>query len=183
MLKSFLIEIGELFLIFILVFLPVRILIFEPFVVIGESMEPNFHNADYLIVCKICTKLKDPERGDVIVFIPPVESKKYYIKRVVGLPGEKIVIKNNKIYIFNSKYKDGFELKESYLLKNENFYMEDLEITLGNDEYFVLGDNRNESFDSRKWNHQLKKDKIIGRVILKLSFLGKFINILRFPNI
>ncbi|GIW65866.1 MAG: signal peptidase I [Candidatus Parcubacteria bacterium] len=182
MIRSLLIEIGELFLIFILVFLPIRLFIFEPFIVVGESMEPNFHNADYLIVCKICTRFSSPQRGEVIVFIPPVNTKKYYIKRIIGLPGEKILIKDNQIFIFNKEYNKGFKLEENYI-KRENFHMEDMEITLNNDEYFVLGDNRDESFDSRKWNSQLKKDKIIGKVIFRLTILSKFINIINQTNI
>ncbi|MCS7183779.1 MAG: signal peptidase I [Patescibacteria group bacterium] len=180
MVRSFFSEIKDLFLIFIFVFLPVRLFIFEPFIVVGESMEPNFHNSDYLIVCKICTKINPPQRGEVIVFIPPVDEKKYYIKRVIGLPNEKISIKDNKIFI--SKENQVFQLKENYL-PNEEVYMEDLEIILNNDEYFVLGDNRKESFDSRKWGRPLKRENIVGKVIFKLNFLGKFINILHHNSI
>lgn len=178
MFKRFFFDLLELLLIFIFVFLPIRIFIFEPFVVIGESMEPNLHNSDYIIVCKICTRLKNPERFEIIVFVPPVDDKKYYVKRVIGLPNEKIVIKNNQIFVFNKDYPNGFKLNEPYLI-GENFYMEDTEINLRDDEYFVLGDNRNESFDSRKWDKSLKKENIIGKVIFRLSFLGKFISILK----
>jgi signal peptidase I len=177
--KNFWSELFELLLIFVFIFLPIRLFIFEPFIVIGESMEPNFHNSDYLIVCKICVKLKEPTRGEVIVFVPPVDSKKYYIKRIIGLPNEKIIIRNNHIYIINGKNPQGFTLNENYL-KNLDYTMEDMEYQLGPNEYFVLGDNRDESFDSRKWDRQLTKDKIVGKVIFRISFLGKFINILRF---
>lgn len=182
MFNKVLTEIIELFFIFIFIFLPIRLFIFEPFIVIGESMEPNFHNSDYLIVCKICTKLKKPQRFDVIVFIPPVDDKKYYIKRIIGLPNEKIIIKDNKILIFNDDYPEGLKLNENYL-NQQNFYMEDIEIKLNRDEYFVLGDNRDESYDSRKWGKPLKEKNIVGKVILRIDLLGKIINILRPNNI
>jgi len=180
--KITLVEILEIIFIFIFVFLPIRLFIFEPFIVIGESMEPNFHNTDYLVICKICTKIKSPERGEVIVFKPPVDEKKYYIKRVIALPGEEIEIKDNKVYIYNKNFNKKFVLKEPYL-ENKNFYLEDMEkIKLKDDEYFVMGDNREQSFDSRKWG-PLKKDKITGKVLFKISFLGNLIKIIKFNNL
>lgn len=170
-------EIGETISIFLIVFLFLRFFIFEPFVVVGESMEPNFHSADYLIICKICIKLEGIKRGDVIIFKPPIDEKKYYIKRVIGLPNERIVIKENEIFIFNEDYPNGFKLEEEYLT-NKNFYMEDQIFQLKNDEYFVLGDNREESYDSRKWG-PLKKNKVLGKVIFRSDFLGKLIKIVR----
>ncbi len=174
-------EIIEIILTFLLVFLPVRIFIFEPFIVMGESMEPNFHTADYLIICKICIKIKEPQRGDVIIFRPPVDEKKYYIKRIIGLPGETLYLKGKDIYIYNKENPNGFKLQEPYL-EGENFNLEEERVQLKEDEYFVLGDNREESFDSRKWG-PLKKDRIIGKVAFKLSPLGKIIRIIKFNNI
>ncbi len=174
-------EILEFILIFLIIFLPIRLFIFEPFVVIGESMEPNFHSADYLIICKICIKLEGIDRGDVIIFRPPIDEKKYYIKRVIGLPNEKIYLKDNAIYIFNKDFPKGFKLEEPYLT-NKNFYVEEQTFQLKDDEYFVLGDNREESYDSRKWG-PLKKERIVGKVILRVDFLGKLIKIIRFNKL
>lgn len=182
MFKEILSTLIELFLIFVFVFIPIRLFIFEPFIVIGESMEPNFHNSDYLIVCKICTKLKKPERFEVIVFIPPVDKKKYYIKRIIGLPNEKVIIKDNNIFILKPNSSQPIKISEPYL-RGERFYMEDTEFSLGSDEYFVLGDNRDESFDSRKWNKPLKEKDIVGKVIFKVGLFKKFIDILRPNNI
>jgi signal peptidase I len=180
--KITLIEILEIIFIFVFVFLPIRLFIFEPFIVIGESMEPNFHNTDYLVICKICTKINPPQRGEVIVFKPPVDETKYYIKRVIALPEEEIEIKDNKIYIYSPKENKRFILEEHYL-KNKNFYLEDMnKIKLKKDEYFVMGDNREQSFDSRKWG-PLKKDKITGKVLFRISFLGNLIKIIKFNNL
>jgi signal peptidase I len=174
-------EIIEVILTFLLIFLPVRFFIFEPFIVMGESMEPNYHTADYLIICKICTKIQPVQRGDVIVFIPPVDERKYYIKRVIGLPGETVYLKGRNIYIYNKENPNGFKLEEPYL-QNEDFDLGEEQIQLKDDEYFVLGDNRNESFDSRKWG-PLKKDRIIGKVSFKISPLGRLIKIIKFNNL
>lgn len=174
-------ETLEFILIFFVIFLPIRFFIFEPFVVIGESMEPNFHSADYLIICKICIKLEGIKRGDVVIFRPPVDEKKYYIKRIIGLPYERIYIKDNEIYILNKNFPKGLKLEENYLT-NRNFYMEEQSFQLKEDEYFVLGDNREESYDSRKWG-PLKKDRIVGKVILRIDFLGKLIKIIKFNKL
>jgi len=179
--KLEIIEIIEIIFTFLLIFLPVRFFIFEPFIVMGESMEPNYHTADYLIICKICVKLQEPQRGDVIVFIPPVEERKYYIKRIIGLPGETIYLKGKDIYIYNKENPKGFKLEEPYL-QNEEFDLGEEKIQLKNDEYFVLGDNRDESFDSRKWG-PFKKERIIGKVAFKISPLGKLIKIIKSNNL
>jgi signal peptidase I len=158
----------ETFLVLILVILPVRFFLFEPFLVKGQSMEPNFYNYDYLIIDKLSYFFRNPERGEVIVFRPPVDKKVYYIKRIIGLPGERIEIKDSKIKIFNKENPGGFVLDEKYL--NGHYTFGDLDITLSNDEYFVLGDNREVSYDSRKWGPVKKKD-ISGRVVFHFSLI------------
>lgn len=161
----------ELILIVILVVVPTRFFLFEPFLVKGESMEPNFHNFDYLIIDKLTYKFSEPKRGDVVVFHPPVDDKVFYIKRIVGLPNEKLVIRSSKITIYNKEYPNGFTLEENYL---KGHYTSDvLVVNLKDDEYFVLGDNREVSYDSRKWG-PIKRDKIVGKVILRLSFFNFF---------
>lgn len=179
--KLDLVENIEFIIIFLVIFLPVRFFIFEPFVVVGESMEPNFHSADYLIICKICTKLGTINRFDVVIFKPPVDESKYYIKRVIGLPGEKVYLKDNSIYIYNKEHLNGFKLDEDYL-PDKHFYMGEQVFELKDDEYLVLGDNREESYDSRKWG-ALKKERITGKVILKIDFLSKLIKVIHFNKL
>lgn len=131
----------------------------------GSSMEPTFSNGDNLIVDKISYRFRDPQRYDIIVFPYQYEKKKYYIKRIIGLPDERVRIDEaGTIYI------NGTALEESYGLE----VIEDpgtaaQEITLGDDEYFVLGDNRNYSSDSRSPDvGPIKRDSIIGRAWLKI---------------
>ncbi len=158
----------EIAFLFILIVVPVRFFITEPFLVRGESMEPNFHNWDYLVIDKLSFFLRDPKRGEIIIFHPPFDDKVFYIKRVIGLPGERIVINENKIMIFNEENSNGFVLEEDYL---QNHYTSGkIDLTLGKNEYFVLGDNREVSYDSRKWG-PVKRERIIGRVILKIPLL------------
>lgn len=156
--------------IFILVFvvLPIRIFLMEPFFVRGDSMEPNFHSWDYLIVDKFTYLFKNPERGDVIVFHPPFDDSIYYIKRIIGLPGEKLIIEGDKITIYNKENPNGFFLKEDYL--QGHYTSGRIEVRLENDEYFVLGDNREVSYDSRKWG-PLKRNRIVGKVFFHLSLV------------
>ncbi len=156
-------EIAKIAVIAALIVIPIRYFLFQPFFVKGQSMDPNFENGDYLIVDEISYRFSDPERGEVIVFKYPEDPSHRFIKRIVGLPGETVEIKDGKVII----YKDG----TSQVL-NESEYLSDLvtagdfQITLGENEYFVLGDNRSFSFDSRKFG-VLPRDKIIGRVIFR----------------
>jgi signal peptidase I len=166
--REYLLSLIEIVLLLVIVVLPIRFFLFEPFLVKGESMEPNFHNLDYLIVDKLTYSLRQPKRGEVIVFRPPVEDRVYYIKRIVGLPLEKLVIEESKITIFNKEHPQGFVLNEPYL---QNHYTAGkIEVNLGPDEYFVLGDNREVSYDSRKWG-PVKRERIVGRVVFQFSLI------------
>ncbi|GBD34834.1 Signal peptidase I T [bacterium HR35] len=164
--KKYFLEILEIILILSFL-LPIRIFLFEPFFVKGSSMEPNYYSFDYLIVDKISYHFTDPQRGDVVVFHPPFDNKVYYIKRIIGLPGERVVIKDSKIFIYSPENPQGKELKEPYL--QEHYTSGSKDIALGKDEYFVLGDNREISSDSRSWG-PVKRERIIGKVIFHLSF-------------
>jgi len=158
--------------IFFILLLASRIFFIQPFLVEGESMFPTLHNGDYLIVEKFSYKIKEPQRGDIIVFNPPEtqfsDSSKIYIKRIIGLPYETIEIKNGKVFIYNKKHPEGIELQEPYIEKNIPT-LGWQKRSLGKDEYFVLGDNRepNKSSDSREWGPVLK-NRIIGRAVLRL---------------
>ena len=130
-------------------------------------MEDNFSTSDYLIVDRVTPNFNDYDRGEVVVFrLPGVSS--YYIKRIVGLPGEEVKVRDGKVLI------DGRIIDESkYLIESRSFTPSNTSAVLGNDEYFVLGDNREASYDSRSWG-SLGESHIVGRVFLRLLPLGNF---------
>ncbi len=138
--------------------------------VVGRSMEPTLEDADNLIVDKISYRFKDPERYDIIVFPYRDGSGLYYIKRIIGLPGDRIFINDRGDVFVN-----GEKLEEDYIKeKAVNAGLASLPILLGEDEYFVLGDNRNNSTDSRSPEvGVVKKDEIIGRAIMRIWPLNK----------
>lgn len=161
---SFLFETLKVVILALAIVIPIRYFLFQPFFVKGQSMEPNFDDGDYLIVDEISYRLRSPERGEVVVFKYPNEPSQRYIKRVIGLPGETVEIKNGQVKIYNDK---GVEVL------NENSYLSDsvltqgnLKMTLGKDDFFVLGDNRPLSYDSRRWG-VVPRENLIGRVLLR----------------
>lgn len=173
-------EISKVVIISLAIIVPVRYFLIQPFFVNGASMEPQFHDGEYLIVDELSYRLSDPKRGEVIIFKYPKDPSQYYIKRIIGLPGEKIKINQEKITIFNSENPDGFILDESdYLLdgKKRDFSME---TKLSGSEYFVMGDNRRASSDSRTWG-SLPENFIIGRAWIRAWPLDK-IDILEKPE-
>lgn len=159
-------EILEIILIAVLVVIGVRYFLVQPFLVSGSSMEPNFQSGDYLLINEISYRFREPQRGEVVVFHYPGDEKTYFIKRVIGLPNERIAIRDGKIKIFNDQNMDGFYLNEDYLSVGE-LTVGDKDVFLGKNEYFVLGDNRNASFDSRQWG-PLKRMEIIGSAWIRL---------------
>lgn len=147
--------------------LVIRFLIATPFIVYGSSMENTFRQYDYLLVDRLSYRFNPPKRGDVIVFGLPQETSRDLIKRVVGLPGETIILKKGSVSIINADRPDGFALSEPYL-SPENFGgIADLRVRLDADQYFVLGDNRRVSADSRTWG-TLPRTDIVGRVFVRL---------------
>ncbi len=160
---SFVWEIGKIVLIALIIVAPIRYFLFQPFFVKGQSMEPSFEDGDYLIIDELSYRFRTPQRGEVIVFKYPYDENQRYIKRIIGLPGEKVEVSNGKVTIFNEA--GTIVLTEEYLLGN-GFTPGNVSLTLGEDEYFVLGDNRDSSSDSRRWG-SLKKEEIVGRVFLR----------------
>jgi signal peptidase I len=152
----------------IAIVLPIRIFIAQPFIVSGASMEPTFHNGEYLIIDEISYRFKEPVRGEVIVFRYPLDREKFFIKRIIGLPQDTISIKDGKVSILNAE-KGTLDLTEDYTSSNIG---ETLTESLGEGEYFVLGDNRGSSSDSRVWG-KLKRKDIIGRPVLRLLPLSR----------
>ncbi|NVN96923.1 signal peptidase I [Candidatus Nomurabacteria bacterium] len=144
--------------------IPIRMWIAQPFVVSGESMVPTFHNGEYLIVDEISYILGNAKRGDVVVFRYPGDTKRFFIKRIIGLPNEKISINKSEVTIVNKENPNGFKLTEPYI-NEKDFIGSAYETKDG--EYFVMGDNRNRSSDSRYWGI-LPKKLLIGRAFLRL---------------
>ena len=137
-------------------------------------MEPNFEDGNYLIVDELSFRLRDPQRGEVIVFKYPNNPAQRYIKRIIGLPGETIEVKDAKVVVFNQE--GGRILDESEYLSPAIQTPGDIQISLAENEYFVLGDNRYASSDSRRWG-ALPREDIVGRVVLRawpFTALAKF---------
>ena len=148
----------------LLIVIPIRIFVAQPFRVSGTSMVPTFQDKQYLIVDEISYRFENPARGDVIILHPPQDPSVYYIKRIVGLPGETISIDGSTVTIKNAQHPDGFVLDESYVVNKGDNHMTKV---LGPTEYFVMGDNRPFSSDSRSWG-VLPRGNIVGRPILRL---------------
>ncbi|MBV9159733.1 MAG: signal peptidase I [Candidatus Kaiserbacteria bacterium] len=145
----------------------IRFFIAAPYIVQGSSMEPTFDNFHYLIIDRVSYRLGEPQRGDVIVLDLPQDTSRALIKRVIGLPGDTVIIKNNEVTIKNTAQPDGFTLNEPYVAAQNLGGVDDLTVTLGPDQYFVLGDNRRVSADSRIWG-TLPREDIEGKVFLRL---------------
>lgn len=139
----------------LIIVLPIRYFLFQPFIVKGESMVPNFQPGDYLIVDELSYRIRDIQRGDVIVLKYPLDMSQRFIKRIIGLPGETVDINNGIITI--SKDGKSTTLNEKAYLPNLLTTDGNVHITLSDDQYFVLGDNRQFSYDSRKWGALPKK--------------------------
>ena len=150
----------------------VRYFVLQPFIVQGESMEPNFHNNEYLLVDKLTYRFRAAERGEVIVFHPPTAPGSNYIKRIIAIPGDTIEIKDGVVLVNGAKISEPYLPAEKTLITapNANNVLKE---TLGPDQYFVLGDNREHSSDSREWGI-LPKANIIGRVWLIIFPLPNF---------
>ncbi|MDD3487267.1 MAG: signal peptidase I [Candidatus Moranbacteria bacterium] len=167
----------------VVIIVPIRVFLIQPFFVQGASMEPNFEDKQYLIVNEFGYKttelgnfyavkpFKELKRGDVVVFRYPRNPSVFYIKRIIGLPGERIQVSNDQVKIFNAENPNGFVLDESgYLSKDVNTSGE-VSVALG-EEYFVMGDNREFSSDSRSWGPVPEKD-VMGKVVLRAWPLNK----------
>ncbi|MSU74793.1 signal peptidase I [Candidatus Kaiserbacteria bacterium] len=162
--KGLLKDLFTLVLLVVLVVIPIRVFIVSPFVVDGESMHPTFGNLDYLIVDEILYRFHTPARGEVIVFRYPGNPSVFYIKRIIGLPGETVSINRGVVTIISPDGKKT-SLAEPYIVNEDATYTKD--VSLLPDEYFVMGDNRPNSSDSRVWGPLPRKD-IIGRVDVRL---------------
>jgi signal peptidase I len=185
---SFVWEIIKIVALAFVIIFPIRVFLFQPFFVQGASMEPNFEDKEYLIVNELGYKtttfemggnnfftvspFKKVDRQVPIVFRYPLDPSKFFIKRIIGLPGERIEIKGGKVMIYSQASPEGFALDEKAYLPSGLRTAGDVSMTLKDDEYFVMGDNRMFSSDSRSWG-PIKENDIIGRVLLRAWPLDK----------
>jgi signal peptidase I len=170
----------KVILIALAIILPIRYFVFQPFIVSGSSMEPNYSNGQYLIIDELSYRLDEPKRGDVIVIRYPKDRKQFFIKRIIGMPGEKVTIDNGRVTITNDKKPNGVTLDEEYLPSQGLTFPHNTAIvggkktlTLKSDEYFMMGDNRLASSDSRDWGVLERKD-MIGKVFVRVLPLSEF---------
>ena len=160
--KLFIIELIKVGAFTIITIFIVRTFLFKPFYVRGASMETNFFDSEYLIIDEISYRVHEPKRGDVIVFHYPNDPSEYFLKRVIGLPGETITIHNGQVIVFSKDFPNGIVLSESYL-RSGLHTPGDVSATMKTGQYFVMGDNRLASWDSRGFG-PINEGAIVGRV-------------------
>lgn len=183
---ALLLEMVKVLFLAAIVIIPIRAFLFQPFFVQGSSMEPNFDDGEYLVVSEFGYKytkipvlnievfpFRDLVRQEPVVFRFPKDPKQFFIKRVVGLPGESVEIKKGKVYIYNSVHPDGYALDESAYLDSELKTSDLPKTAVGVSEYFVLGDNRSFSYDSRSFG-PIEKTAVIGEVLLRAWPVSEF---------
>jgi len=159
-----LLDIIKSIVITLIIVIPIRVYVAQPFIVSGESMFPTFENAQYLIIDQLTYRFSEPERGDVVVFKFPQDTSKFFIKRLIGLPGETVEVKGKDVYIIPKDGGEKIKLNEPYI-KLEREVNETT--TISENEYFVMGDNRLQSYDSRFWG-PLEEKYLTGKVMLRL---------------
>lgn len=149
--------------VFVLAFI-IRYFLIQPFIIEGSSMEPTYHDKQLILIDKISYRISAPKRGDVVVFESPQNHAIYYIKRIIGLPGDEVTIKNGSVFV------NGKQIEENYLARGQKTTVEgmssaELDQKVGKDQYFVMGDNRDRSSDSREWG-LLDKELIAGKLLV-----------------
>lgn len=170
---NFFVEVAKVVAISLAIIIPVRYFLIQPFYVKGASMEPNFYNFEYLIIDELSYRFNDPQRGDVVVLRNPESGGRYFIKRIIGLPGEQVEVKDRKVWV------DGQQLDEIAYLDADTETWGAVEVTLDEGMYFVLGDNRNESLDSRVFG-PVAQEEFVGRTWIRawpLSRIDRFTTI------
>jgi signal peptidase I len=151
--------------VFLAILVMIYLFLFSPQEINGQSMEPTFYNTELIITNKFIFKIAPPNRGDIVIFKSPINKDIDYIKRVIGLPGERVKLSNNSYYINGQKLTEPY-LKEGTITSGGNYLHEGEEITVPQGEYFVSGDNRQHSSDSREFGPIPLQD-FIGKGILR----------------
>ena len=179
--KDFIKETLYIVVLSLVIVLPIRTFVAQPYIVSGASMDNTYQDGNYLIVDEISYRFQEPKRGEVIVFKTPPKGLElqnvsltkpiYYIKRIIGLPGETVEINGDQVKIFNKENPDGKIITEPYIhidkLIPSSFSNMKLKTTLGAGEYFVMGDNRHNSSDSRLWGI-MPRANIVGKTLFRL---------------
>jgi len=160
--KDFLLELLHVVVISLAIIVPVRYFLIQPFYVKGASMEPNFLDHEYLIIDEISYRFNEPQRGEIVVFRYPNDPRQYFIKRIIGLPGERIRVAGGTVWVYNERYPDGKALDESGYLEGV-VTGGDRDVKVGANEYFLMGDNRPASLDSRAFG-PVPRAFIVGKV-------------------
>ena len=174
-LKDFIFEMIKVLIVSLIIIVPIRAYVVQPFYVDGASMEPNFYDGEYLIVDEISYRFKEPNRGDIVIFHPPDNPKVYYIKRIIGLPNEVVDIKNGEIRVYEQDSVDPLIIDESkYLSEDQQLRpSEKYHVKLADTEYYLMGDNRRSSLDSRRLG-PINESHIKGKVALRAFPFDKF---------
>jgi len=170
----FIVEVFQIVIVSAAIVVPIRYFLIQPFNVKGASMEPNFYNDEYLIIDEISYRMREPVRGEIVVFRYPNDPSQFFIKRVIGLPGETVEVTDGKIVVYNETHPNGIVLQEPYLFGEMTEGKK--KAVLVQDEYWLMGDNRDESLDSRSFG-QVKRTHLIGRVWVRglpFSRIGTF---------
>ena len=177
-----LLEMVRVFILAVIIIIPVRVFLFQPFFVQGSSMEPNFQDGEYLVISEFGYKqtnigwfdspwfqvkpFQKIARQDIAVFRFPKNTEEFFIKRIIGLPGESVEIKRGKVILYNQEHPEGWVLDESAYIGPDVLTQDMPRVQIGEDQYFLMGDNRMFSYDSRAFG-PVGKDKVIGRVLLR----------------
>lgn len=163
---AFFFELIQVVAVSLAIIIPVRYFLIQPFYVKGASMEPSFFDHEYLIIDELSYRFHGPERGDIVVFRYPADPSQFFIKRVIGLPGETVEVSDGAVKIYNDASPNGMTLDELVYLPEEYASGGKRTVTLRADEYFVMGDNRPASLDSRYFG-PVQRSAIVGRVWLR----------------
>ncbi len=178
---NFIWELIKIVIISLMIIIPIRMFVVQPFIVEGASMMPNFYDGEYLIVNEFSYRFFPPKRGEVVIFHPPQNHRIYYIKRIIGLPGETVELREGVIYIYNTAEPQGKRLSElGYEVENHLSPNQTEKVTLDKDEYYLLGDNRTNSLDSRSFG-PVKFDYLKGKAWVR-AFPFNRLNIFETPN-
>ncbi len=162
--ENFFTELLKFAIIALVIVVPIRLFVAQPFIVSGASMVPTFKSGQYLVIDELTYHFSDPKRGEVVIFRYPRDVSQFFIKRIIGLPGETVTIEGNVVTV---KKTDGNNIiiNESYVVNKGNG--NDQTYELGPREYFVMGDNRPESSDSRIWGN-VSRANLVGRAFVRL---------------
>lgn len=163
--SGYVVEFIETIVVFGAIFAAIYLFIAQFHKVSGNSMVPTFHNGDFLITEKVSYKMRNPQRGEIVVLKNPRDESQDFIKRIIAVPGDTIQISNNIVYVNNNPLKENY-IPSDYITRPGAFVTESTTITVASNQYFVFGDNREHSSDSREWG-PVTKEELVGRAFFR----------------